>query len=233
LVAAVVFYERRKARRRLERMEAQQAVERERRRIARDLHDDLGARVTKISMLAGMEEGDTVNADEASARLRDIYSTSQEMVQAMDETVWVVNPRNDTLTHLAHYIIHYAEEFFQPTNIRRRLKMPEDLPALPLPADARHNIFMAVKEALNNTVKHAGASEIRVEISLEGPVFRVAVSDNGKGFSPDERRGAGDGLENMKERLAHLGGTCEVRATPGVGTTVMLALNLNSLPAAG
>jgi signal transduction histidine kinase len=184
-------------------------------------------------MLAGMAEREAFNADEVSAHLRDILATSKGMVQAMDETVWAVNPRNDTLTQLAQYLLHYAEEFLQPTNIRRHLKVPEDLPALPLTSEARHNIFMAVKEALSNAVKHAAASDIRIEMSLEGSVFRVAISDNGKGFSLDERSGAGDGLENMKQRLAHLGGACEVRTTPGAGTTVMLVLNLTSLPFAG
>jgi ligand-binding sensor domain-containing protein/signal transduction histidine kinase len=230
VAASILVTERRRLRRRHQRLIAQleqdHALEAERARIARDIHDDLGARATKISMLAEMARDESAGPDEPQGRWQDILTTSQEMIQAMDETVWAVSPSKDTLASLAEYILHYAEEFLRHTDLRRHLRMPESLPNIPLTAERRHNVFMAVKEALHNVLKHAAASEVRIELSLADGVFRVLIADNGRGFTPAQDRGGGDGLANMRQRLEQLGGVCQVQSSPGQGTTVTLELRL-------
>ena len=103
--------------------------------------------------------------------------------------------------------------------------MPLSLPDRPLSAQIRHNLFLAFKEALNNAAKHADASEVRITLELGGDAFVLKVQDDGKGIDPDaaadpDRPAPGNGLNNMKDRMAEIGGTCVVDSNPEQGTTV-------------
>ena len=218
---------RRRLRRRLEAAEHQQAVERERTRIAKDIHDHLGANLTRISLLSQSAHGDLQNVTQAAEQLDRIYDTSRELTRSMDEIVWAVNPQHDTLDSLASYLGNFAQEYLVPLHIRCRLEMPLHLPHLPITAETRHNIFLAFKEALHNVVKHAGASEVSIFLDLQGEGFTLAVRDNGKGFDPaavPERPGRGNGLKNMRQRLDKLGGRCEIRSAPGAGAEIRFSI---------
>lgn len=230
-VSGVVWFDaRRQMRRKVERLERQQAVERERARIAKDIHDDLGASLTRITLLSQPARGDLDDPAQAAANLDRIYSTAREVTRAMDEIVWAVNPKHDSLDSLASYLGRYAQDFLGTANVRCRLDFSVQLPAWPLSAEVRHNLFLAFKEALHNVVKHAAASEVRVSLSLSGPVFSLGVEDNGTGFaaaapvperSPgSDRLARGHGLANMRRRLAEIGGHCEIRSRPGQGTQI-------------
>jgi signal transduction histidine kinase len=221
---------RRRMHRRLEALERQRAVERERARIARDIHDDLGARLTRISLLSDGIPINTVNPPQAGDALRRIFSTSRESVQALDEIVWAVNPRFDTLESLASYLGNFAQDILDTAAIRCRLDMPVHLPVRALTTEVRHNVFLAFKEALNNVLKHAAASEVRVSLSLESYALVLSIEDNGKGFNLpappcDDTHTKGDadegcGLTNMRQRLAEIGGVCEIQSAPNAGTKI-------------
>jgi signal transduction histidine kinase len=204
------------------------ALERERTRIARDIHDDLGARLTKIGMLTAQAERQSQSGGSPPPQLREIAVTAREMVEAMDATVWAVNPRNDTFNHLANYLVHYAEEFFRHSDVVCRLDLPTELPDWPVSAEVRHNLFLVVKEALNNVARHAAASEVRLELKLTDATLRIAVRDNGRGFNPNEPRQRGNGLHNMAQRLQQLGGRLRVEGAPGAGACVTLELDLHA-----
>jgi signal transduction histidine kinase/streptogramin lyase len=229
-VAGVVWFNlQRRMRRKLERLERQRAIERERERIAKDIHDDLGASLTRITMLSQSAQVNLDNPKAAAANLNRIYGTARELTRAMDEIVWAVNPRHDTLDSLASYLGKFAQDFLHAANVRCRLDVPVQLPAWPLTAEVRHNLFLAVKEALHNVVKHAAATEVRVALAVEPRVFVFTVQDNGNGFVeqqaadllPDpERIVHGYGLANMRKRLAEIGGRCEIESPPGQGTKV-------------
>jgi signal transduction histidine kinase len=232
----VWFVTRRRMHRRLERLERQQVVERERARIARDIHDDLGASLTRISMLSQAGHGETDPNGAVAANLERIFGTAREMTSALDEIVWAVNPRHDRLDSLANYLSRFALDFLRASEIRCRLEVPLELPKLTVAAEVRHSLFLAFKEALHNVVKHAAAGEVQVELKLAGGSLRLRVSDNGHGFSaglesaagllnPDRRR-RGNGLANMQQRLADIGGTCEIHSAPGQGTEVSFSLPL-------
>ena len=157
----------------------------------------------------------------------------------MDEIVWAVNPRHDTLESLLNYLEKFAQDFLHTADIRCRLDLPEEFPAWPLTAEVRHNLFLAFKEALNNAVRHAAASEVRVALTLETGSLALAVEDNGCGFSAGARAGAastadrfasGDGLENMRRRLARVGGHCEIHSAPGQGTKVVFRIKAQPNP---
>lgn len=208
--------------------EQRRAIEEERSRIARDLHDDLGARVTKIAVLAE-QAGQGPQSTDPGVRL--ILDTSHELTRAMDEVVWTVNPRNDALPALGDYLLHYAEKYFEGTGVRARLRSQESLPGLTATASVRHRLFLAVKEALRNVMKHSAATECRVEVETENGLFRIKVTDNGRGFSGDPAAGPRSGLRNMMHRLEQLGGRCTFTSEEGKGTTVVFELALDRLTA--
>jgi signal transduction histidine kinase len=210
----------------LRRAEQERALERERTRISRDIHDDLGARLTKIGMLTAQAERQSHAGGSPTPQLRDIALTAREMVQAMDATVWAVNPRNDTFNHLANYLVHYTEEFFRHSDVVCQLDLPTELPDWPVSAEARHNVFLVVKEALNNVARHAAASDVRLELKLTGETLSISVRDNGRGFDPGETGQRGNGLRNMAQRLQQLGGRLRVDSVLGAGSCITLQLDL-------
>ncbi|HEX7569127.1 MAG TPA: two-component regulator propeller domain-containing protein, partial [Verrucomicrobiae bacterium] len=153
---------RRRMRRKLERIEREQAIERERSRIARDIHDDLGAGLTRISLLSESLTSEEAAPTQAAEVLDRIFATTHELTQAMDEIVWAVNPQHDTLDSLGTYLGKFTQDFLESAGVRCRLDVPMQLPNWRLNAEVRHNVFLAYKECLNNVVRHAAATEVRV-----------------------------------------------------------------------
>jgi ligand-binding sensor domain-containing protein/two-component sensor histidine kinase len=196
------------------------AIERLRVQIAADLHDDVGSRLTKVAMLTELVERQTPQQDQNRSQIQKIAGTTREVIQAMDEIVWTINPKNDTLDNLANYIFQYAQEYFQNTGVRCRFGLPARLPDSPLSTEERHNLFMAFKEALNNVLKHAGATEVRVELSTEGEKLKISIVDNGCGFVQNGSPTTGNGLNNMKRRLGQIGGRLRLESQPGSGTKI-------------
>lgn len=229
----------RRLRHALAQLEQQQSLERERMRIARDMHDEIGSKLTKISFLSEHARMDAALGGPLAGKIGAIAETSRDLLQTMDEIVWVVNPRNDTLEHLTAYLSHYAAEYFQNTSVDCELRLPQTVSHFPLSSETRHNLFLAFEETLNNVLKHSEATKVKVEMSLNVPKFAIAVTDNGRGFepagkppassAPRDPRGArvGNGLKNLRQRLADIGGECLIRSQPGQGTTVTMAIRLN------
>jgi signal transduction histidine kinase/ligand-binding sensor domain-containing protein len=234
----VWFDTRRRMRRRLERAEHQRDIERERARIARDIHDDLGAQLTRISMISTSARTKLANPELAATSLERIYHTVHELTRSVDEIVWAVNPRHDTLEGLAAYLEKFAQDWLATAGFRCRLDLPLQLPGWHLDPEVRHNVFLAFKEALHNAVKHSGASEVLIRLAEKENSFELTVADNGRGFAVDEkmkhvpvvkgRAASGNGLENMKGRLAAIGGSCQIQSAPGAGTQVMFFVQLNA-----
>ena len=209
---------RRRHRLRIEALEQARLLERERGRIARDLHDDLGSGLTDIGTTSALGQDASIPMQEAREYFGEISQRSNEMVIALDEIVWAVNPKNDDLGSLATYFSQFAEHYVQRTPLRCRFEIPEALPRLPLNAEQRHSLFLAFKEALQNAVKHSAASSLRVNIGVENGLLTIVVEDDGRGFEPGLSKPGADGLRNMRERLEQLGGRCELRTAPGQGT---------------
>jgi signal transduction histidine kinase len=197
-----------------QRLQRANVLQQERLRIARDIHDEVGAGLTRIGQLAD-------HVSEAG-----IGEATREVVHAMDAIVWAINPGNDTLAGMANYLVHYTEEFLRPTGIACDLDVPLKLPALAVSAELRHNVFMVVKEALSNAVKHGAPRRVRLGLSLDGARLSVAVEDDGLGFTPSAAAEGADGLANMRHRLDLVGGQLEIRSQPGRGTTVTLRVEL-------
>ena len=178
------FVARRRDQRRIEQLERISALERDRSRIARDIHDDLGANLTRIAWLGELAEADKAMPGKVEVHSRKISNHARQMLRSLDEIVWAVSPRNDTLQSLAQYLTYHAHEYFDPTSVNCRLEIPSDLPAIPLPSETRHDLFLVVKEALHNVLRHAAASEARVRLSVADAVLTLVVEDNGGASIP-------------------------------------------------
>lgn len=240
LVGIVRLVSHRRLRFALARLEQQQLIERERMRIARDMHDEMGSKLTKISFLSEHAQVDAETSGQFAGKMQSIAQTSRELLQTMDEIVWVVNPHNDTLENLITYLSHYAVEYFQNTPMECKLRLPQETPHYPLSSEVRHNLFLTFEEALNNVLKHSGATSVQVEMKVGASDFEVKVVDNGHGFkvlplaapiirTPGKR--GGNGLANMRQRLADIGGECEIFSQPGAGTTVVVRIRLGKTSA--
>ena len=215
---------RRRHQRHLELAHRLHAAERERTRIARDIHDDLGSSLTEIGLLGALAVRESTQPAEAREQVARIMARAEELTRKLDETVWAVNPKNDSLRHLASYLCNLTKEFLEPTAIRCRLDVAANLPDIPLTTEVRHNVFLVAKEALNNAVRHSGAAEIGLSMAVNEGVFTLEVNDNGRGFSAEAKRGSGNGLRNMAGRMEEIGGQFQVRSTAAQGTTVSLRL---------
>lgn len=229
----VALLVRRRSRRRLAALERQRALEQERGRIARDIHDDLGSSLTRIVMLSESARTGIDPPEQVASHLEEINQTSRELTVRMSEIVWAVNPEHDTLDSFATFAGNHARAFLQRAGVRCRLDVPVALPPLPVDSAVRHQLFLAFKEAVHNAVRHAGATCVGIILAITDGRLTLAVQDDGRGFDPDAVAGRGHGLANMARRLADLGGECTVDSAPGKGCTVRLRVPLQRLDAGG
>ena len=199
-----------------QRVEHQREMEQERARVAQDLHDELGSGLTEISMLAARARA--ASEEKRASYLGLAGDKAREMVSALDEIVWAMNPRHDSLGSLVSYFSLYADRFLGLAGIAWKLDGPPETSDCALSSRHRHQLFLAFKEALTNVVRHSGATEARVSIRVEGGQLRLSVADNGCGLPSRLRTEEMDGMVNMKARLEKLGGRFEISPRPGGGT---------------
>ena len=224
IIAIVRYVSFRRLRAQLRVLEQQAALQRERTRIAKDIHDDLGANLTQIAFLGELANQDREEPNAVAERIRNISATARQAVKSLDEIVWAVNPRNDTLAHLLDYAGQFAVDYLRPVGIRCRLDFPEEIPARELSTDLRHNLFLSVKEALHNIFKHANATEVWLRVTADVRALEIVIEDNGRGFENTPDDALADGLRNMRQRMAEIGGSFRVESRPGSGTKIFLRL---------
>ena len=227
IVGTVRYLSTQKLHRQVQLMKQREALEHERARIARDLHDQLGANLTQVALLGEMAEADKHLPDEVEEHSRQISQTARETTRSLDEIVWAVNPSNDTLEGLANYVCKYAQEYLALANLPCRVDVPAQLPAAAIPPEVRHNVFLAFKEAVHNVVKHAHAQEVWVRLALRPKQFLLQVEDNGRGLNAHAVTNR-NGLRNMKKRMEDIGGDFSVSAGAKGGTLVQLTAPLRN-----
>jgi ligand-binding sensor domain-containing protein/signal transduction histidine kinase len=222
--AFVYFISTQKLQRQLSDYRQQQAVEKDRARIARDIHDQVGASLTQLSLLGEMVESDKENPAEVEAAAGQIIQTARETARALDEIVWTVNPSNDTLEGLVNYICKHAQEYLAVAGLRFRLEAPAQLPPAEISPEARHNIFLAAKESVTNIVKHAQATEACIRLRLKPGGIILEIEDNGRGPAGHTSAAAQtrNGMRNMRKRMEDSGGTFEILRAASGGTLIRL-----------
>jgi len=216
----------RRVERRLAILKQQHALEAERSRISQDLHDDLGTSLMEIKFLSTVAGSASSSPAEIRDYLADINNKSLELVKALDEIVWAVNPENDSLRNLVNYLCLFAQEFLGTASIQCRLDVPPGLPDLPLNAEQRHTLFLVTKEALANAAKHSAANEVRLRVALSGSHLTLIIEDNGSGFDAATVKPGRNGLRNIENRMKHLGGKAVIISVPQQGSRVQLELPL-------
>jgi ligand-binding sensor domain-containing protein/signal transduction histidine kinase len=228
-VAGIIRYlEVQKIRQKMAALKVQHSLERDRARISQDIHDDLGATLTQITLLSELARRDAHEPQKVGLYTSQISHTASELVQAMDEIVWAINPRNDSVPMLAGYIFQHAESFFAGTSMLCRFDSPDEIPEGRLTAEARHHFFLVAKEALNNAARHSGGTEVWLRLRVADGELHFRIEDNGKGYAPGTNDKFGNGLANMKRRMEEIGGAFELISPPEGGTCIYLKLPLSA-----
>jgi signal transduction histidine kinase len=197
-------------------------LERVRRRIATDLHDDIGASLSQIAILSELALGDADTRPETANTLGRIATTSRELVESMGDIVWAINPRRDRVGDLLQRMRHFASDTFTGKNIEFSFRAPDAGRDLALATDVRREVLLIFKEAVNNIARHARCSHADIDVRIEHDGLVVQVADDGQGLSPSSGRGDGHGLRSMQERATRLNGCLNVDTSPGGGTRLML-----------
>lgn len=225
IIAAVVrWLSQRRLLRQVAALERDQAVNQERARIARNMHDDVGASLTQIGLLSDLARRQLSDRMATEARLDELGELSREVVRNLDAMVWTVDPGHDSMSSLVEYVTAYAQDYVRSAGLSFRLDLPAELPGDAVPAATRHHVLMLVKEALNNALKHARGTEITLRAAVDADTLRLEILDNGRGFDTGSAGRFADGLGNMRERAHLAGGRCSITSAPGAGTRVSLEL---------
>jgi signal transduction histidine kinase len=228
--------------RRLNELEQLHALDQERARIARDMHDSLAADLTRIAVLADMAQRQPGGERSDGAQWNKAGDLARGLVDGIGELIWATNPRNNSLDALAAFLRAYAAELFEAGGLRCRFEFPDEVPPIPMAGEARRHLFLAVKEALNNVVKHAQASQVVLKFCVGAVQVEISIEDNGCGFATEPspasglpsvkpRVSGGNGLRNLRERVEAIGGRCVINSTAETGTAVWLAVPLKPGPA--
>jgi len=218
-------YFNQKIRKQKREFEKLQAIEKERTRIATDMHDDLGAGLSRIKFMSQALSTKSSNDEQLKISLEKITGYSDEMAEKMGEIVWALNEKNDTLADLVAYTRSYAMEYLATHNIQCEANTPSHLPGTFVPGEIRRNIFLAVKECLHNIVKHANASRVYLSVELNGAI-EIVIHDNGKGIDWDNRRPYSNGLQNIQKRMSEIKGNAEFFNKQGTKVLLTVPLSL-------
>jgi signal transduction histidine kinase len=198
------------------------AVERERGRIARDLHDDLGGSLNLAALTLDLTEDELEDQASLNGKIQRCSTLVRQAARSVDEIVWAINPRNDTLVYLVDYISQFAVEFLQAADILCLVELPDSIPNQRISPEARHNLWLVSKEAVNNIVRHAHAGEVHLRVTVSENHLAVSIKDNGRGFEWPQDNAGCDGLRNMRQRMEEIGGKFQLNSQPGTGTHIVL-----------
>ncbi|MFA5831875.1 MAG: two-component regulator propeller domain-containing protein [Bacteroidota bacterium] len=223
----VRFVAVRRLQQRIAQLEQEKAIERDRARISRDLHDEIGSNLSEIAILSSLGKR---KPKEAQARLEEISERAGSVIENLGEIVWAINPKNDTLDNLFSRIRRYTVNYLGLAKIPCVCSVPDSIPSAPLSAEMRRNIFLVVKEALHNVVKYSRASQVSFDLMYHNNTITIIVADNGKGFILSEKIDSGNGLGNMKRRMEDIGGTISIETAPDSGTRISLNVAARQIP---
>ncbi len=206
--------------------ETQRAIEQERLRISRDIHDEIGSRLTKILVLNEVVGDEADKTHKVKEFTKKISNETKQIIENLDEIIWFINPGNDTIEHLGSFLREYIVDFFCSTDIECNCDFPDSYPAIQISPEVRRNCVLAVKEITNNIVKHASATKVHAQFQIQEKSVIISISDNGRGFSTSEPHTIGNGLTNIQKRIEELRGKVLVESEISSGTTIQISIPL-------
>ncbi len=204
-------------------------LQQERARIAREIHDDIGARMTQLVLHGEVAQGELSEDSGTNKHLVQICDEARGLLSTMDEILWAVNPRRDTLRDFTAYVCNYTQAYLRQTPIQPRFELDSETEVAAFDLPLRRSLLMAIKEALNNAVKYSEATELSLKIRWQSQRLMVVVQDNGKGFDPVTAGRERNGLTNMTQRMLELGGHCQIESQPGQGCRVEFNIPLRHI----
>lgn len=207
-------------------LEQEHALEKERLRISQDMHDEIGASLTRISILSELAMKESNLTPGSTGTVGKIAEISGQAVDELSEIIWAMNPKNDSLDSFAAYVRRYTYTYLEETGIQIHFGFPEEIPAIPMSSEIRRNLFLTIKEGLHNIVKHSGADKVTLALTINNKNTELTLKDNGHGFDPGSAMITGNGLSNMKKRIQSCGGTYNLSSSPGTGTTIFFSVTL-------
>jgi signal transduction histidine kinase len=226
VILGVRHWAKRKINLQLQQLEREQALERERARI---LHDDLGSSLTQVGLMLEELKETADPSGEMKKQSAVICGRVRHLAQDLNSVVWTIDPKNDSLPELVDHLSRFFLQNLRPSAIRPRLEVMDQIPHRPLSPEARHHLFLVVKEGVNNVIKHSHATEATLSLGLAGNEFDVTLRDDGVGFMPDDLRSSiQHGMQNMRTRVVELGGTFDVTSAPGQGTVLRIRIPVQS-----
>jgi signal transduction histidine kinase len=200
-------------------MAVYKAQQEERERISADMHDELGSGMTVIRLMSEIARNKM--KDQTPVEIEKISESANDVLNKMNAIIWSMNNGNDTLDNLVSYIRSYSLEFFENTPIQSKVNAPANIPAIEISGDKRRNIFLAVKETLNNALKHSHATQITIDISIDNGLL-VRIADNGDGIDLNNLRPFGNGMKNIAHRMESIGGSFRISNSGGTVTELEL-----------
>jgi signal transduction histidine kinase len=211
---------------RIKALEQEHAIEKERLRISKDMHDEVGASLTRISILSELAKSRQNEPDNSQKLIQQISEIAGNVVDELSEIIWAMNPKNDSLDNFAAYVRRYASTYLEPTATIIKFQFPDNVPNLPMSAELRRNLFLTIKEALHNVVKHAKAENMLIILQIDRKHLSIILKDDGDGFSEELLTGTGNGLINMRRRMEECGGKFRIISEKGKGTEIDFSVDL-------
>ena len=192
----------------------------ERNRISMDIHDDLGSGLTKIAILGELAKSQLSEPEKAKTHLENISNYSRELVDSLQNIIWVLNSKNESLSAFTAYLREYLVNFFDSCNIKAECFFKLINKELHLTETQRRNLFLVVKESCNNIAKHSKCNSANIQFEQTDTEINITIQDNGKGFDPSSSNTAGNGLKNMQERIEQINGTYQISSSKMSGTKI-------------
>ena len=208
-------------------LEKQIAIDAERNRISADMHDEIGSGITHIALLSELMLIQSKPIVEIEKDIQLISNSARTLLTTIGEIIWALNSQNDSLENLLAYIREQSNTIFDSLDTRLEIEFPDEIPDIKLSNEQRRNLYLVTREALNNAIKHAEASVIKLELEIDHNNFCFSISDNGKGIFNAVKKPGHNGILNMKKRMEALGGTI-IWESMATGTKVKFCLLLET-----
>jgi len=201
-------------------------IEKERARISKELHDDIGAELTRITVLTQLLQNQAGIDIKQQEKLKKILEAGKKVFGSIGEIIWTMNRSNDSLESLLAYIRRFVGEYLEMNDIDIQIDFPDEIPIFVIHDENRRNIFLVVKEAIHNITKYSQATKVKISLIIEENTVDMAIHDNGIGFKIEEKQGWGNGLHNMNQRMQDIGGTFTICSSAQLGTQVNFRFRL-------